>query len=99
MQAQSSIANPKSKIALYLPLIKSTQTSLLLLTGVAGYLSAHTGVNWSHFLQMLPSLFLAIAGSTILNMWWDQDIDAKMKLVAQVLKRKVYLSTYLPVYL
>ena len=79
MQAQSSIANPKSKIALYLPLIKSTQTSLLLLTGVAGYLSAHTGVNWSHFLQMLPSLFLAIAGSTILNMWWDQDIDAKMK--------------------
>jgi protoheme IX farnesyltransferase len=28
---------------------------------------------------MIPSLFLAISGSTILNMWWDQDIDAKMK--------------------
>jgi protoheme IX farnesyltransferase len=79
MQAQSSIVNRQSKIALYLPLIKSSQTSLLLLTGVAGYLSAHNGVNWSQFLQMLPSLFLAIAGSTILNMWWDQDIDAKMK--------------------
>ena len=24
------------------------------------------------------SLFLAIAGSTVLNMWWDRDIDAKM---------------------
>jgi protoheme IX farnesyltransferase len=24
-------------------------------------------------------LFLAISGSTILNMWWDRDIDAKMK--------------------
>lgn len=76
---QSLITNRKSKILLYLPLIKSTQTSLLLLTGVAGYLSAHTAVNWVYFWQMLPSLFLAIAGSTILNMWWDQDIDAKMK--------------------
>ena len=28
---------------------------------------------------MIPSLFLAISGSTILNMWWDRDIDAKMK--------------------
>ncbi len=68
-----------TKIKLYLPLIKSLQTSLLLLTGVAGYLSAHTKVDWIHFWQMLPSLFLAIAGSTILNMWWDQDIDTKMK--------------------
>jgi len=67
------------KIKLYFPLIKSLQTSLLLLTGVAGYLSAHTNVNWVEFWQMIPSLFLAIAGSTILNMWWDQDIDAKMK--------------------
>jgi len=24
------------------------------------------------------SLFLAISGSTVLNMWWDRDIDAKM---------------------
>ncbi len=77
---QSQIAN---KIAHYLPLIKSTQTSLLLLTGVAGYLSAHTKVNWLYFWQMIPSLFLAIAGSTILNMWWDQDIDSKMKRTHQ----------------
>jgi protoheme IX farnesyltransferase len=28
---------------------------------------------------MAASLFLAISGSTIMNMWYDQDIDAKMK--------------------
>jgi len=79
MLAQLSITKIRSKLSLYIPLIKSLQTSLLLLTGVAGYLSAHTTVNWLHFWQMLPSLFFAIAGSTILNMWWDQDIDTKMK--------------------
>lgn len=79
MQAQPPITQFKSKIILYLPLIKSTQTSLLLLTGVAGFLSARITVNWVYFWQMIPSLFLAIAGSTILNMWWDQDIDMKMK--------------------
>ena len=68
-----------NRIKLYLPLIKSLQTSLLLLTGVAGYLSADLDINLSRFGQMIPSLFLAIAGSTILNMWWDQDIDIKMK--------------------
>jgi protoheme IX farnesyltransferase len=79
MLAQLSITKIRSKLSLYIPLIKSLQTSLLLLTGVAGYLSAHTTVNWLHFWQMLPSLFFAISGSTILNMWWDQDIDVKMK--------------------
>ena len=79
MTAQSSIVNRKSKITLYFPLIKPLQTSLLLLTGIAGYLSANIKGNWSDFWQMIPSLFLAIAGSTILNMWWDRDIDTKMK--------------------
>ena len=68
-----------TKFRLYLPLIKSLQTGLLLMTGMAGYLSAHASVHWNSFLQMIPSLFLAISGSTILNMWWDRDIDAKMK--------------------
>ncbi len=67
------------KFRIYWPLIKSLQTGLLLMTGVAGYLSAHTPVHWNNFLQMIPSLFLAISGSTILNMWWDRDIDSKMK--------------------
>ncbi|HUI89196.1 MAG TPA: heme o synthase [Anaerolineales bacterium] len=67
------------KFRLYWPLIKSLQTGLLLMTGVAGYLSTHAPVHWNDFLPMIPSLFLAISGSTILNMWWDRDIDAKMK--------------------
>jgi len=30
-------------------------------------------------LSLAGSLFLAISGSTVLNMWYDRDIDAKMK--------------------
>jgi len=70
--------NLKDRVSLYLSLIKSLQTSLLLMTGAAGYLSANMP-DWPVFMQMVFSLFLAIAGSTILNMWWDRDIDAKMK--------------------
>ncbi len=67
------------KLRLYWSLIKSLQSGLLLMTGVAGYLSAHAGFQFMGFAQMVISLFLAIGGSTILNMWWDRDIDAKMK--------------------
>lgn len=67
------------KIKLYIPLIKSTQTGLLLATGIAGYLSAHVPVHIPTLLAMSASLFLAISGSTIMNMWYDHDIDAKMK--------------------
>ncbi|MBE0682046.1 MAG: protoheme IX farnesyltransferase [Anaerolineales bacterium] len=67
------------KIRLYWPLIKSTQTGLLLATGIAGYLSAHFPVNIPVLIGMSISLFLAISGSTIMNMWYDHDIDAKMK--------------------
>jgi protoheme IX farnesyltransferase len=72
----TSLADIKVK---YVPLIKSLQTSLLLMTGVAGYLSAKTQINGLTLAQLAISLFLAISGSTILNMWWDRDIDAKMK--------------------
>ncbi|MCE7860086.1 MAG: hypothetical protein DYG86_09905, partial [Chloroflexi bacterium CFX2] len=44
-----------------------------------GYMSARCPVfNMGSILQLSASLFLAIAGSTVLNMWWDRDIDAKM---------------------
>jgi protoheme IX farnesyltransferase len=61
------------------PLVKSLQTGLLLATGLAGYSSAacpvtHPGI----FLALAGSLFLAISGSTVLNMWFDRDIDARM---------------------
>jgi protoheme IX farnesyltransferase len=67
------------KIKLYWSLTKSLQTGLLLATGLAGFMSARCPVmHWYDFLGLTSSLFLAIAGSTILNMWYDRDIDARM---------------------
>lgn len=78
MKSLSNIQNLNSKIQLYWPLIKSMQTGLLLATGMAGYLSAHTPFHLLVFLGLWASLFLSISGSTILNMWYDRDIDRVM---------------------
>ena len=68
-----------AKLRLYWPLTKSLQTGLLLSTGLAGFMSARRPVmHWVDFLGLAVSLFLAIAGSTIINMWYDRDIDAVM---------------------
>jgi protoheme IX farnesyltransferase len=67
-----------TKVRAFLPLIKSLQTGLLLSTGIAGYLSAHTTLDVDVLLGLIGSLFLAISGSTILNMWYDCDIDTVM---------------------
>ena len=64
----------------YWPLVKSLQTGLLLVTGMAGYASCRCPVlNWGVLLGLAGSLFLSISGSTVLNMWYDRDIDAKMQ--------------------
>jgi protoheme IX farnesyltransferase len=69
----------RSKFRTYCHLIKSLQTGLLLLTGLAGYMSARCPIiNWQTLLAMTGSLFLAISGSTVLNMVHDRDIDAIM---------------------
>ena len=63
----------------YFPLIKSLQTALLLITGLAGYMSARCPVhNIPTVLGLTASLLLSISGSTVLNMWYDRDIDAIM---------------------
>jgi protoheme IX farnesyltransferase len=68
-----------AKIRLYWPLTKSLQTGLLVSTGLAGYMSARCPVfNIPTMIGLLVSLVASISGSTILNMWWDRDIDAKM---------------------
>jgi heme o synthase len=68
-----------TKLKHYWPLIKSLQTGLLILTGLAGYVSARCPVyNLPTIVGLIGSLFLAVSGSTILNMVWDLDIDAKM---------------------
>ncbi len=66
-------------IRLYWPLTKSLQTGLLVSTGLAGYMSARCPVfNLPTMVVLFLSLVASISGSTILNMWWDRDIDAKM---------------------
>jgi len=68
-----------AKIRLYWPLTKSLQTGLLVSTGLAGYMSARCPVfTIPTMIGLLVSLVASISGSTILNMWWDRDIDAKM---------------------
>ncbi len=70
----------KEKISLYWKLIKSLQTGLLLATGLAGFMSCKCPIfNIPILLGISASLFLSISGSTVLNMWFDRDIDAKMK--------------------
>ena len=64
----------------YWPLVKSLQTLLLLATGLAGFISGRCPVmSWQLLFGVTGSLFLAISGSTVLNMWYDRDIDALMQ--------------------
>jgi len=68
------------KFRMYWALTKSLQTGLLISTGLAGYMSARCPVfHIGTLIGVGLSLYLAIAGSTVLNMWWDRDIDSKMK--------------------
>ncbi|MDD2471666.1 MAG: protoheme IX farnesyltransferase [Dehalococcoidales bacterium] len=67
------------KLASYFKLIKSWQTGLLLVSGLAGFLSSpNPDSGWQTVAGLLGSLFLAISGSTVLNMVYDRDIDARM---------------------
>lgn len=77
------IFNLKSFLGNTISLIKILQTSLLVLTGIAGAVSV-TGSHISSQLVMnlTGSLFLAISGCTILNMVYDRDIDLKMSRTA-----------------
>lgn len=71
--------NLRNRIENYWSLIKSLQTGLLLMTGIAGYSSAKCPISMLEELTgLIASLSLAIAGSTVLNMVWDRDIDARM---------------------
>lgn len=74
----------KATLRRYSPLFKSLQTGLLVLTGLAGYMSCRCPLtNATTVLSVAGTLFLAVSGSTILNMWYDRDIDARMKRTAQ----------------
>ncbi len=80
---RSGHAKRLSAIRLYWPLIKSLQTGLLIVTGLAGYMSARCPIfTWQTLLAVAGSLFLAVSGCTILNMVYDRDLDSKMKRTA-----------------
>jgi len=69
----------KLKFQQYWTLIKSLQTGLLLVTGFTGYISPRCPVmTWETLVGLIGSLFFTISGSTVLNMVYDRDIDAKM---------------------
>jgi protoheme IX farnesyltransferase len=62
----------------YLYLLKLKQTSLLLFTAIAAYYAAPGHFSLWVLSLLLVSEFLAIGGTTAVNMYFDRDIDAKM---------------------
>ncbi len=69
----------KERVALHWQLIKPLQTGLLLLTGIAGFVTGRCPVSkFGLLLLMSLSLALSIAGSTAFNMVIDRDIDLSM---------------------
>jgi len=70
-------------LSLFGELIKARQTVLLLYTGVLSYLITAFGlvieINWFNLLHLSISLYLAVSGATVLNMYIDRDIDAIME--------------------
>ena len=75
--------NIKSVLSIYGELIKAKQTILLLYTAIFSYLISVVELsqpfNWFVFPHLLLSLFLAVSGATVLNMYLDRDIDAIME--------------------
>jgi protoheme IX farnesyltransferase len=68
------------KLRAYLSLIKYMQTGLLVITGLAGYMSGQpTNLSWSIVSTLFGSLFLTVGGSTVVNMVIDRDIDGIMQ--------------------
>jgi protoheme IX farnesyltransferase len=72
------------KLGQYISLVKSLQTGLLLVTAAAGYISGCClNITARSLSELLGSLFLAVGGSTVLNMAYDRDIDACMERSAK----------------
>lgn len=73
----------RGRLRIYWQLIKSLQTGLLLVSGLAGFASVCCPVRaWATITGLVVTLFFAISGATVLNMVYDRDIDAKMKRTA-----------------
>lgn len=75
--------NLKNVFSLFGELIKAKQTILLLYTGICSYLitvfELLNEINWFNLIHLAISLYLAVSGTTVLNMYIDRDIDAIME--------------------
>jgi protoheme IX farnesyltransferase len=73
----------KNVLTLFGELIKARQTILLVYTGVLAYLITVAEnvieINWFNLLHLVISLYFAVSGATVLNMYIDRDIDAIME--------------------
>ena len=67
-----------SKLKALIDVTKPKQTSLLMITFVVSYLVASDMLDF-RFAAAAFSMYLAIAGTTAINMWLDRDIDALMQ--------------------
>ncbi len=89
---------PYIPLSLYGELIKIKQTLLLLYTGILTYfITAWPTLEFFTLFWLIFSLFFAISGSTLFNMYIDRDIDALMERTKQraVPSRQVRPSTVL----
>lgn len=72
------------KLRAYLCLVKYLQTGLLVITGLAGYMSARpNNPTWQKIVGLLGSMFMTVGGSTVVNMVIDRDIDGIMQRTAK----------------
>ena len=63
----------------YFSMVKPYQTLMLVFTGLVGYLTAAQHVRVMDLVNLLGSMFLTVSGATLLNMWYDHDIDSVME--------------------
>jgi len=62
----------------YIEVIKPKQTTLLMITCIIAYLIAANSIESIGLLIAVSAVFLAVSGTTALNMWLDSDIDILM---------------------
>ncbi|HWA21348.1 MAG TPA: heme o synthase [Caulobacterales bacterium] len=80
-----AVASPSTRAATagdYFALMKPRVMSLVIFTGLAGMLCAPSRVDGVIGFAILLAIAAGAGGSGALNMWYDSDIDAKMKRTA-----------------
>ena len=71
-----------NKLRALIEVTKPKQTFLLMITFLVSYIVARGGVDFNFVIATI-SMWLAISGTTAINMWLDRDIDALMTRTKQ----------------